>query len=196
MATAFPTSDIPTEDFEASTTPNNPTTHKSKNGNQIALLLRKIEALRDMMCKTHVTCIGQDMIAMTDNLNLPQLKEQDGCFWTGYNWDNCLLRLTSGFQEFQVYLEHMQNKFPTPEANRTFGQMYSTIKILIHILKAEVNETGKTAPSPTPNAAVTAELQQPENEWRKLFVMERILYNLKDFLQYGVRATEHHYSAN
>uniref|UniRef100_A0A8C9PQ78 Interleukin-6 n=1 Tax=Spermophilus dauricus TaxID=99837 RepID=A0A8C9PQ78_SPEDA len=113
-----------------------------------------------------------------NNLNLPKMTEKDGCFQTGYNRDNCLVRITSGLLEFQVYLrfiaEHVQ---------------FSS-KALIEILKQEVKDPSKIVfPSPTANINLLAKLES-QNDWQKVMTMQLILSNFEDFLQFTLRAVQ------
>uniref|UniRef100_A0A8D2KBS1 Interleukin-6 n=1 Tax=Urocitellus parryii TaxID=9999 RepID=A0A8D2KBS1_UROPR len=102
VATAFPTS----------VTRNKPTRASSeKTAGQISYLIKEVFEMRKELCKNDETCIKSHVAVSENNLNLPKMTEKDGCFQTGYNRDNCLVRITSGLLEFQVYLRYIRNKF-------------------------------------------------------------------------------------
>uniref|UniRef100_A0A8C9PMA2 Interleukin-6 n=1 Tax=Spermophilus dauricus TaxID=99837 RepID=A0A8C9PMA2_SPEDA len=123
-----------------------------------------------------------------NNLSLPKMTEKDGCFQTGYNRDNCPVRITSGLLEFQVYLRCIRNKFQEGNNRDRAEHVQFSSKALIEILKQEVKDPNKIVfPSPTANIHLLAKLES-QNDWQKVMTMQLILSNFEDFLQFTLRA--------
>uniref|UniRef100_A0A8D2JNZ9 Interleukin-6 n=1 Tax=Sciurus vulgaris TaxID=55149 RepID=A0A8D2JNZ9_SCIVU len=189
VATAFPTSELPREDVEEGVTSNKPMrTTSDKTGEQISYLIKEVFELRKQLCKNDETCIKSQVAVSENNLNLPKMTEKDGCFQTGYNRDNCLVRITSGLLEFQIYLKYIQNKFQDSKDNDRAQHVQYSSKALIEILKEEVKNPDKIIlPSPTANASLMEKLES-QNDWQKIMTIQLILSSLEDFLQFTMRA--------
>uniref|UniRef100_A0A8C5Z8L7 Interleukin-6 n=1 Tax=Marmota marmota marmota TaxID=9994 RepID=A0A8C5Z8L7_MARMA len=157
VATAFPTSELQGEDGENSVTRNKPTRASSeKTAGQISYLIKEVFEMRKELCKNDETCIKSHVTVSENNLNLPKMTEKDGCFQTGYNRDNCLVRITSGLLEFQVYLRYIRNKFQESK-NRDRAE---------HV-QFKVKDPSKIVfPSRTANINLLAKLES-QNDWQK-----------------------------
>ncbi|KAM5271794.1 interleukin-6-like [Ctenodactylus gundi] len=141
-----------------------------------------------------VNCTRMTVAISISSTNLQQLTEEDGCFKPGDNWDNCQLKLISGLQEFQFYLGYMQNQFPTLEANRKVQEISDRIRIVLHLLRNEVNDPDLIPPNPTANAVLKQKLMS-QDEKTKLTMIQLILYYLGEFMDYTVRAVLKHNSS-
>uniref|UniRef100_A0A8C9PV66 Interleukin-6 n=1 Tax=Spermophilus dauricus TaxID=99837 RepID=A0A8C9PV66_SPEDA len=138
VATAFPASELYREDGENSVTRNKPTRATSeKNAGQISYLIKEVFEMRKELCKNDETCIKSHVAVSENNLNLPKMTEKDGCFQIGYNGDNCLVRVTSGLLEFQVYLRYIRNKFQESKNRDRAEHVQFSSKALTEILKQE-----------------------------------------------------------
>ncbi|KAM5271799.1 interleukin-6-like [Ctenodactylus gundi] len=176
--------------------PNKPTLATSQQEKQISHILSIIRELKQEMCNGDVKCIDINVALLKNNLNLSKLTEKDGCFEAGYNWENCLLKLTSGLLNFEIYLNYMQNKFHTHEANNKAKEIFQVTKMLTQILKAEVkNKDEIVSPSPTAKAHLQEKLLR-QNEGQTLLTIQVVMHTLQDFLQCGLRASRNHHSGN
>ncbi|XP_077897410.1 interleukin-6-like [Ictidomys tridecemlineatus] len=189
VATAFPASEFKREKGENSVIRNKPTRASSgKTAGQISYLIKEVFEMRKELCKNDETCMKSHVAVFENHLNLPKMTEKDGCFQTGYNRDNCLVRITSGLLEFQVYLRYIRNKFQEGKNKDRAEHVYFSSKALIEILKREVKDPNKIVlPSPTANIHLLAKLAS-QNDWQKVMTMQLILSNFENFLQFALRA--------
>uniref|UniRef100_A0A8C9PQ01 Interleukin-6 n=1 Tax=Spermophilus dauricus TaxID=99837 RepID=A0A8C9PQ01_SPEDA len=189
VATAFPSSELKREDGENTVTRNKPIRASSgKTAGQISYLIKEVFEMRKELCKNDETCIKSHVAVSENNLNLPKMTEKDGCFQTGYNRDNCLVRITSGLLEFQVYLRYIRNKFQEGNNRDRAEHVQFSSKAPIEILKQEVKDPNKIVfPSSTANINLLAKLES-QNDWQKVMTMQLILSNFEDFLQFTLRA--------
>ncbi|KAF6301783.1 interleukin 6 [Rhinolophus ferrumequinum] len=183
-ATAFPTPVPRGEDSKDDTTSNRPPlTSTNQSENLIKSIFYEISEVREKMCGNDDTCKNSREALTEDNLNLPKMSEKDGCFQSGFNQETCLMRITTGLLEFQIYLEYLQNKF---EENAKAMQMRT--KALVLILKQRVkNPDEVTTPDPITNSSLLAKMRS-QSEWLENTTTHLILRSLEDFLQFTQRA--------
>ncbi|XP_073921245.1 interleukin-6 [Castor canadensis] len=188
-ATAFPTSEVLREDFTDDANQNRPTHASSqKIEDQISYILKEILELRKELCGNDENCLNNEEAVSENKLNLPMMTLKDGCFQTGYNRDTCILKVTSGLLEFQIYLEYIHNTFQDNEKKNRIRDVQSNTKSLIQNLKQQVKNPDKIVfPSPTANATLLEKLQS-QNNWQKTMTINIILRSLEDFLQFSLRA--------
>ncbi|XP_045053341.2 interleukin-6 [Desmodus rotundus] len=182
MATAFPTPVPLGEDSkEETTSKRSPLTSPDQTEKLIKSIMLEISEVKNKMCDNHETCKNSKEALTENKLNLPKLTMRDGCFQSGFNQETCLMRLTTGLVEFQVYLEYLQNTF---EDNAKAMQM--RIKALVNILKQK-NPDEKAVPEPTTDPGLLQQMRS-QSEWRKTTTTRLILRSLEDFLQFAQRA--------
>nr|AII00607.1 interleukin 6 [Lepus europaeus] len=191
VATALPTSAPVREDSNTKASPDRtlmPPDRKEASISSILYILEKIMELRKEMCDHDVNCMNSKEALAEVNLHLPRLTEEDGCFPSALNHETCLLRITSGLLEFQMYLEHLQAKFRSDEENTRVSIMLKNIRYLIKTLRPKVKNLNE---GPTLKPAIVASLMknlQQKDQWLKTTTIHFILRNLTDFLQFSLRA--------
>ncbi|XP_034375360.1 interleukin-6 [Arvicanthis niloticus] len=183
--TAFPTSQVRRGDFTEDTTPNRPT---SQIGGLITIVLREILEMRKELCNGNPDCMNNDDALSENNLNLPEIQRNDGCLQTGHNQEICLLKITSGLLEYQIYLEYMKNSLQDNKKDKA-RVIQSNTEILIRIFKQEVKDSNKIVlPSPTSNALLMEKLES-QKEWQRTKIIQLILKALEGFLKDTIRST-------
>uniref|UniRef100_A0A4X1T6V7 Interleukin-6 n=3 Tax=Sus scrofa TaxID=9823 RepID=A0A4X1T6V7_PIG len=187
MATAFPTPGRLEEDAKGDATSDKMLfTSPDKTEELIKYILGKISAMRKEMCEKYEKCENSKEVLAENNLNLPKMAEKDGCFQSGFNQETCLMRITTGLVEFQIYLDYLQKEYESNKGNVEAVQI--STKALIQTLRQKGKNPDKaTTPNPTTNAGLLDKLQS-QNEWMKNTKIILILRSLEDFLQFSLRA--------
>uniref|UniRef100_A0A8C5UTC3 Interleukin-6 n=2 Tax=Microcebus murinus TaxID=30608 RepID=A0A8C5UTC3_MICMU len=195
VATAFPTPEPLEEAAKDDATPDKPslTTPEQTEG-LMKHLMSKIDQLTEQLCGDSSKC-GDAKEALTENnLKLPQITEQDGCFQSGFSEDSCLETITSGLAAYHVYIEYIEDKF---EGDLNSARALDMgVKYLIDILKEKIkNAEAVTTPSPTANAKLIEDLES-QDEWVQHTAINIILRSLKEYLQFSLRAIRSHRADN
>ncbi|CAH7153997.1 Il6 [Phodopus roborovskii] len=139
MTTALPTSRVRRGDFTEDTTPNRPVyTTLQQVGGLITYALREIFEMRKELCNNNPDCMKYDDALSENNLELPVIERNDGCLQTEYNWEICLLKITSGLLDYQIYLEFVTNNVQDNKKDKA-RVIQSTTKTLNQIFKQEVS---------------------------------------------------------
>ncbi|XP_059964140.1 interleukin-6 [Mesoplodon densirostris] len=187
-ATAFPTPGPMGEDFKDDTTSDRILlTSPDKTEALIKYILGKISAMRKEMCEKYDKCENSKEALAENNLNLPKMAEKDGCFQSGFNQETCLMRITTGLLEYQIYLDYLQNEYEGDKGSIEAVQI--SIKALVQILRQKVkNPDEVTTPDPTTNASLMNNLQSQNDDWMKNTKIILILRSLENFLQFSLRA--------
>ncbi|GAB1289501.1 Interleukin-6 [Apodemus speciosus] len=186
--TAFPTSQVRRGDFTEDTTPNRPVYTTSQVGGLITYVLREILEMRKELCNGNSDCMNNDDALSENNLKLPEIQRNDGCFQTGYNQEICLLKITSGLLEYHIYLEYVRNNLQDDQKDKA-RVIQSNTETLIHIFKQEVKDSYKIVlPSPTSNALLMKKLES-QKEWLRTKTIQLILKALEEFLKVTMRST-------
>ncbi|KAB0403200.1 Interleukin-6, partial [Eschrichtius robustus] len=188
MTTAFPTPGPLGEDFKDDTTSGRLLlTSPDKTEALIKYILGKISAMRKEMCEKYDKCENSKEALAENNLNLPKMAEKDGCFQSGFNQETCLMRVTTGLLEYQIYLDYLQNEYEGDKGSIEAVQI--SIKALVQILRQKVkNPDEVTTPDPTTNASLLNNLQSQNDDWMKNTKIILILRSLENFLQFSLRA--------
>ncbi|XP_028720016.1 interleukin-6 [Peromyscus leucopus] len=189
MATALPTSQVRRGDFTEDTTPNRPVyTTSQQVGGLITYILREIFEMRKELCNSDPDCMANDDALSENNLELPEIQTNDGCYQTGYNREICLLKITSGLLDYQIYLEFVKNNVQDNKKDKARA-LQSTTRNLNQIFKQEVKDPGKiVTPSPTSKALLMEKLES-QKEWSKTKTIQLILKALEEFLKVTMRST-------
>ncbi|KAJ8794724.1 hypothetical protein J1605_003033 [Eschrichtius robustus] len=139
------------------------------------------------MCEKYDKCENSKEALAENNLNLPKMAEKDGCFQSGFNQETCLMRVTTGLLEYQIYLDYLQNEYEGDKGSIEAVQI--SIKALVQILRQKVkNPDEVTTPDPTTNASLLNNLQSQNDDWMKNTKIILILRSLENFLQFSLRA--------
>uniref|UniRef100_A0A8C0CQX9 Interleukin-6 n=1 Tax=Balaenoptera musculus TaxID=9771 RepID=A0A8C0CQX9_BALMU len=137
MTTAFPTPGPLGEDCKDDTTSGRLLlTSPDKTEALIKYILGKISAMRKEMCEKYDKCENSKEALAENNLNLPKMAEKDGCFQSGFNQETCLMRVTTGLLEYQIYLDYLQNEYEGDKGSIEAVQI--SIKALVQILRQKV----------------------------------------------------------
>uniref|UniRef100_A0A0G2JFT1 Interleukin-6 n=1 Tax=Mus musculus TaxID=10090 RepID=A0A0G2JFT1_MOUSE len=136
--TAFPTSQVRRGDFTEDTTPNRPVYTTSQVGGLITHVLWEIVEMRKELCNGNSDCMNNDDALAENNLKLPEIQRNDGCYQTGYNQEICLLKISSGLLEYHSYLEYMKNNLKDNKKDKARVLQRDT-ETLIHIFNQEVS---------------------------------------------------------
>ncbi|XP_036036247.1 interleukin-6 isoform X1 [Onychomys torridus] len=190
MATALPTSQVRRGDFTEDTTPNRPVyTTSQQVGGLITYILREIFEMRKELCNSDPDCMAKDDALSENNLELPVIQINDGCFQTRYNREMCLLKIISGLLDYQIYLEFVKNNVQENKKDKA-RVLQSTTRTLNQIFKQQVKQDpGKDRiPSPTSKALLLEKLES-QKEWSKTKTIQLILKALEDFLKDTLRST-------
>ncbi|XP_038176924.1 interleukin-6 [Arvicola amphibius] len=189
MATALPTSRVRRGDYTEDTTPNRPVhTTSQQLGGLISYILREVFEMRKELCDNNPDCMANDDALSENNLELPVIQRDDGCLQTGYNRENCLLKITSGLLDYQIYLEFVTNNVQDSKKDKA-RVIQSATKTLNQILKQEVKVVDKiVTPSPTAKALLMEKLES-QKEWPRTKTIQLILKALEEFLKDTMRST-------
>ncbi|XP_006988986.1 interleukin-6 [Peromyscus maniculatus bairdii] len=189
MATALPTSQVRRGDFTEDTTPNRPVyTTSQQVGGLITYILREIFEMRQELCNSDPDCMANDDALSENHLELPEIQTNDGCYQTGYNREICLLKITSGLLDYQIYLEFVKNNVQDNKKDKARA-LQSTTRTLNQIFKQEVKDSGKiVTPSPTSKALLMEKLES-QKEWSRTKTIQLILKALEQFLKVTMRST-------
>lgn len=186
--TAFPTSQVRRGDFTEDTTPNRPVYTTSQVGGLITHVLWEIVEMRKELCNGNSDCMNNDDALAENNLKLPEIQRNDGCYQTGYNQEICLLKISSGLLEYHSYLEYMKNNLKDNKKDKARVLQRDT-ETLIHIFNQEVKDLHKIVlPTPISNALLTDKLES-QKEWLRTKTIQFILKSLEEFLKVTLRST-------
>ncbi|XP_053409697.1 interleukin-6 [Nycticebus coucang] len=189
-ATAFPTSG-PLENLEEDATSPKPLSLSTPEQTEglINHIIMEIDDLNGKMCNKGIKCEDDSHVLEDSKLPLPRLKDDDGCFETGFNRDECLTRITYGLMSYEKYLAYIEGKFEG-DMNEAIALDLGT-KHLIDVLKEKLtNPTVEVTPDPTTDADLVGQLDSQE-DWQQYTAIHFILVNLKAYLQNTFRALRH-----
>ncbi|EGW07755.1 Interleukin-6 [Cricetulus griseus] len=100
----------------------------------------------------------------------------------------CLLKITSGLLDYQIYLEFVTNNVQDNKKDKA-RVIQSTTKTLSQIFKQEVKDPDKIVmPSPTSKAILIEKLES-QKQWPRTKTIELILKALEEFLKVTMRST-------
>ncbi|XP_001513877.4 interleukin-6 [Ornithorhynchus anatinus] len=188
-ATALPTSKSSKEELSDVALPNKSPSSKQPFGNPESLtktLWKQANGLKDKICDDYSLCEENKVVLAENNMNLPKMTEEDGCFLSGFNEETCLKRIITGLSEFQIYLKYVQKTFKGEEKILESIQNYT--KHLSNILKQmmKTSDAG-TEPSPMSQESLLTKLQSLE-KWTKTISMQLIISNFTKFIEDTMRA--------
>nr|XP_012303224.1 interleukin-6 [Aotus nancymaae] len=187
MPAAFPAPVPLGEDSKEVAAPNRQLlTSTEQIDKHIRYILEGISALRKEICDKSNMCESSKEALAENNLNLPKMAEKDGCFQSGFNEETCLLKITTGLLEFEVYLEYLQNRFESSKEQAGAVQM-STKGLIQSLQKKAKNLSAIATPDPATNASLLMKLQA-QDQWLQGVTTHLILRSFKEFLQSSLRA--------
>ncbi|XP_027728164.1 interleukin-6-like [Vombatus ursinus] len=139
--------------------------------------------LKNKMCQTLNLCDDSNEALAENNLNLPNITERDGCLITGFNEEMCLLRIISGLQEFDTYLQYLEIEM---KDNKFQYLRMGTVQ-LVHKLKPSIKKAD-AVPTLDPIASknLLYELQSLKT-WSKNVALRLILWHYTRFMEGTIR---------
>ncbi|XP_066210309.1 interleukin-6 [Saccopteryx leptura] len=183
VATAFPTPLFLEEDSkDATTSARSPLTTPNTEG-LISTIRSKINSMELQLCKNDGMCATSKEALTENNLNLPKLEQKDGCLYTGFNQETCLVRLSTGLLEYQVYLRYLEDTYE--EDAKT---LQGATRALREYLRQRMHNPDKvSSPDPTTNT-ILLEKMKMQNGWKRTMTVHLILSSLKTFMECAQRA--------
>ncbi|XP_004604146.1 interleukin-6 [Sorex araneus] len=189
LATAFPTpAPLGEEATDAAAPTLPPVTSPERTEDLIKYILGKISLLKKELCGKYGKCENVKEALAENSLNLPKMANGVECFPSRFDQEPCLIRITSGLLEFQIYLEYLQKVFDGDKKNAM--DVHDNTKNLVQLLKQNVkNPDEVTTPDPSHSANVLSWLQsQSQKNWLQSTTFHMMLQSLEDFLQFSLRA--------
>ncbi|XP_038598383.1 interleukin-6 [Tachyglossus aculeatus] len=188
-ATALPPSRSSKEELSDVALPNKSPSGQQPFGNPESIaktLWQQANGLKDKICDQYNLCEKNKVVLAENNMNLPKMTEEDGCFLSGFNEETCLKRIVSGLSEFQIYLKHVHKTFKGEE--KKVESMQSYTKHLSNIVKQMMkNSDAGTEPPPASQETLLTKLESLE-EWTKTVSMQLIISNFTKFMEDTMRA--------
>ncbi|XP_074051557.1 interleukin-6 [Macrotis lagotis] len=185
---ALPIPDPSGNGFSGDVVPSKSTSHYSnlhKAENLAELLRRKADDLKKQMCKNQNMCDNSNEVLAENHLNLPNITEEDGCFQNGFNEETCLIKIVSGLQDFDTYLQYIETK------DNTFQPLKLTTEQLVLTLKPLIKMADAV---PTPNPTASKELLfklKSLKGWMKDVSLHLILRHYVQYMERTIRAVRY-----
>ncbi|XP_055974163.1 interleukin-6 [Sorex fumeus] len=189
LATGFPTPDPLREEAMDAVVPTLlPGTFRERTEDLIKYILGKISLLKKELCGKHYKCENTKAALAENNLNLPKMANGKECLLSNFSQEHCLIRISSGLLEFQIYLEYLQKVYDGDKKNAM--DMNHNTKNLIQLLMQNVkNPHEVTTPDPSRSVNVLSWLQsQSQKNWLQSTTFHMVLQSLEDFLRFSLRA--------
>ncbi|KAM6448774.1 interleukin-6 [Liasis olivaceus] len=129
------------------------------------------------LCKEQNACKGTMEIMVQNNLNLPKIIKEDGCYQPGFQMETCLRRLSSGLYAFQTFLEYIE------ETTQRSVSISSGAQHLADTLKSMMNNPETVSmPSPDTQKTLSAKLRE-QRGWNMIVVKHFILQDFTLFME-------------
>ncbi|XP_029442922.1 interleukin-6 [Rhinatrema bivittatum] len=151
----------------------------------LALLIQSEAAtLKAELCNKYTVCDNSMEVLLQNNLDLPKITAENGCFKSGFKRDKCLQKISSGLVEFQPYLLVVENTFTTE--GKLVQSLCHKTKHLAAIVKLMMKN---------PNAVPIADKQQTllpklqtDDTWMQRVSTRLILRDFTLFIEKTIRA--------
>uniref|UniRef100_F7CIZ3 Interleukin-6 n=1 Tax=Monodelphis domestica TaxID=13616 RepID=F7CIZ3_MONDO len=155
--------------------------------NHAKYLEKTASDLKEEICRIHNLCDNSNEALAENNLLLPNITERDGCLPSSFNEETCLIKIISGLQDFDIFLNYMEtemedNRFQTLKLSTT--QLANTLKTVIK--KTDLVPTT----NPTTSSILLSELQSL-TAWSRKVGFRLILWHYTRFIQGTVRAVRY-----
>ncbi|XP_069504436.1 interleukin-6 [Ambystoma mexicanum] len=155
----------------------------------LALLIQSEAALlKEELCTKHFVCDNSMESLLENNLNLPKINREDGCFKQGFRKEKCLRKITNSLLGFETYLSYVEETMGI-ESKKVESIKYKTKHLteLLLALMRKPNAEGVTPGTPgTPENRQTR--PQAKDTWTQKVTARLILRDFILFIQKTVRA--------
>ncbi|KAM4705142.1 interleukin-6 [Rhinophrynus dorsalis] len=155
--------------------------------NSVALakfIEREAVQLRNKLCDHHAVCDDSIEMLAENNLKLPHITTEDGCFLSGFRKEKCLHKIHHGLVNFDIYLLHMEQTFTSDRI------IVESIRYKTTILAENVKMMMKRPNTVNENNKVNISLAdlKSENLWLQKVTNRLILQAFIDLVQKSARA--------
>ncbi|NWI13957.1 IL6 protein, partial [Crypturellus soui] len=159
------------------------------------------------MCKKFTVCENSMEMLVQNNLNLPKVTEEDGCFLSGFNEarartppprdgpalppkrDKCLRKLSSGLFAFHTYLEYVQETFAS-ERQQVESLCYSTKHLASTLRHMVIDPDEVVVLDSASKKSLLAKLKS-DKTWIEKITTHLILRDFTSFMEKTVRAVRY-----
>nr|XP_020637801.1 interleukin-6 [Pogona vitticeps] len=148
----------------------------------------------ELLCKEQDMCKGSMEIVNQNNLHLPKITPNNGCYEPGFEKETCLRNLSSGLYKFQTYLEYIEEA-SIDGAHGTTSIWPSTQRLANNLRSMMNNPDTVTMPLPENQKAISAELRE-QRHWNATVTKHLILQGFISFMEKTTRAIRHLCMAN
>nr|XP_033786777.1 interleukin-6 [Geotrypetes seraphini] len=122
-------------------------------------------------------------VLLQNNLDLPKIREEDGCFRSAFKREKCLKKISSGLKEFKKYLVAVERTFATE------GELSVSLQRKTEYLAVMVKLQMKNPSSvPVTDEEAFTNYFLPKNPWLKKVVTRLILRDFTLFIEKTIRA--------
>ncbi|KAM3821030.1 interleukin-6 [Vipera latastei] len=129
------------------------------------------------LCKEQNACKGTLEIMAQNNLNLPKIIKEDGCYQPGFQKENCLRKLSGGLYAFRIFLEYIE------ETTQRSVSLSTGTQHLAETLKSMMNNPESVSiPSPDTQKTLAAQLRE-QRAWNMIVIKHFILQDFTLFME-------------
>ncbi|XP_013910174.1 PREDICTED: interleukin-6 [Thamnophis sirtalis] len=129
------------------------------------------------LCKEQNACKGTMEIMAQNNLNLPKIIKEDGCYQPGFQKESCLRKLSSGLYTFRTFLEYIE------ETTQRSVSVSIGAQNLAETLKSMMNNPETVSmPSPDAQKTLAAKLRE-QRAWNIIVIKHFILQDFTLFME-------------
>ncbi|XP_015666093.1 interleukin-6 [Protobothrops mucrosquamatus] len=129
------------------------------------------------LCKEQNACKGTLEIMAQNNLNLPKIIKEDGCYQPGFQKENCLRKLSGGLYVFRTFLEYIEETTQRSVSISTGAQhLAETLKLMMN------NPESVSIPSPDTQKTLAAQLRE-QRAWNMIVIKHFILQDFTLFME-------------
>ncbi|XP_043921437.1 interleukin-6-like [Protopterus annectens] len=153
------------------------------------LIHDKSDYLRTQLCDKDAVCDNSMGILLQNNLTLPRITVEDGCYGSNFNKEKCLQKIATGLYLFRPYLLFVQDTLVTEE--KEAKKLVQTTKHLadaVNLVIKHITET-QTVTAEIPKTILEA--LPSEKVWIQKVTSRFILQNFIIFMEQTIRALRH-----
>ncbi|XP_026533820.1 interleukin-6 [Notechis scutatus] len=129
------------------------------------------------LCTEQNACKGTMEIMAQNNLNLPRIIKEDGCYQPGFQKESCLRKLSSGLYAFRTFLEYIEETTQRSVSISTGAQhLAETLKSMMN------NPETVITPLPDTQKTLAAKLRE-QRAWNMIVTKHFILQAFTLFME-------------
>ncbi|NXX86692.1 IL6 protein, partial [Urocolius indicus] len=142
------------------------------------------------LCKKFTVCENSMEMLMQNDLNLPQVTEEDGDSLTFLSFqDKCLRKISSGLYTFRTYLEYVKETF-TSEKQHVDSLCNSTERLAHIIRQMVINPDEVIIPDSATQESLHTKLKS-NKKWIEKITIHLILRDFTSFMEKTMRAVRY-----